>query len=337
MLPRKSGNTACSPLTCVGPTSLQCVPCGTSHGPSSSTSSPDADSFFVIRPQQIADPEGFPAYWTTCLADDHALHKDGFLVPIVENLSGAPRPNLSSTAISYLATLGVSSDPEAARLVWHHALATLYSPAYLAENAGGLRQGWPRVPLPQDLDALRVSAALGAQLAALLDPDAAAPGVSTGTLRPEIACIAIPTTRAGHGRDWTVRGWGNRTGAGVTMPLRGRAEARPYSPAESATQADSSQLGAETLDVGMNEASFWCGIPQTVWECRIGGYQVLKKWLSYRDHSIIGRALSAEEVRHVQQAARRIAAVLLLGPDLDASYQDCLLVAALPDANLVSE
>ena len=52
---------------------------------------------------------------------------------------------------------------------------------------------------------------------------------------------------------------------------------------------------------------------------------MLKKWLSYRDHSIIARPLSAEEVGHVQQAARRIAAVLLLGPALDASYQDCVL------------
>lgn len=54
----------------------------------------------------------------------------------------------------------------------------------------------------------------------------------------------------------------------------------------------------------------------------IGGCQVPKKWLSYRDHSIIGRALSAEEAGHIQQTARRIAAVLLLGPNLDAPYRD---------------
>ena len=64
---------------------------------------PDALGFLMLRPQRIADPEGFPAYWTTCLADDHALHKDGFLVPVVENLSGAPRPNLSETAAAHLA------------------------------------------------------------------------------------------------------------------------------------------------------------------------------------------------------------------------------------------
>ena len=91
---------------------------------------------------------------------------------------------------------------------------------------------------------------------------------------------------------------GNRTDKGVTMPLRGRAV---------------SLLGATMVDVGMNDASFWRGIPEQVWECWIGGHQVLKKWLSYRDHSSIARPLSAEEVGHVQQVARRIAAVLLLG------------------------
>lgn len=65
-----------------------------------------------------------------------------------------------------------------------------------------------------------------------------------------------------------------------------------------------------------------------MWECRIGGYQVLKKWLSYRDRSIIERALTGEEVGHLQQTARRLAAVLLLGPELDAAYADSVLAHA---------
>lgn len=72
----------------------------------------------------------------------------------------------------------------------------------------------------------------------------------------------------------------------------------------------------------MNGASFWRSVPEQVWECRIGGCQALKKWLGYRDQSIIARPLSAEEVAHMQQAARRIAAALLPGPALGASHQD---------------
>lgn len=181
------------------------------------------------------------------------------------------------------------------------------------------------MPLPASLTVLQSSAALGAQLAALLDPDTAVPNVTTGTLRPELACIGVPSTRPGSERDWSLRVWGNRTDKGVTMPLRGRTIPRAYSDAEAATVEYVPLLGATMVDVAMNDASFWRGIPEQVWECRIGGYQVLKKWLSYRDHSIIARPLSAEEVGHVQQTARRIVAVLLLGPALDASYRDCVL------------
>ena len=158
---------------------------------------PDAHGFLLTRPQQIAQPEGFPAYWGTCLAEDHALHKNPFLIPVVENLSGAPRPNLSVTAVAYLAGLGLDLNPSSAAILLHHVLAALYSPAYLAENAGGLRQGWPRVPLPASLPVLQSSAALGAQLAALLSPDIAVPNVTTGTLRPELACIGVCPATSG--------------------------------------------------------------------------------------------------------------------------------------------
>jgi hypothetical protein len=285
---------------------------------------PEATGFLIVRPQRIADPEGFPAYWTTCLADDHALHKDAFLVPIVDNLSGAPRPNLSAVAEEYLTGLGLPPSPESAALLLHHALATLYSPLYLTENAGGLRQGWPHLPLPQNADLLQASADLGAELAELLNPDTPVAGVSSGTPRPELASIAVPSTRAGQERDWALTGWGNRTDAGVTMPLRGHSTTRPYSTVEAEAQAHAGILGEQVLDIDISPASCWRGVPEAVWECRIGGYQVLKKWLSYRDQSIIGRPLTGDEVGHFQHTARRIAAILLLGPALDASYADCI-------------
>ena len=42
----------------------------------------------------------------------------------------------------------------------------------------------------------------------------------------------------------------------------------------------------------------------------IGGYQVLKKWLSYRERGILGRALMPHEVQYFTEIARRIAAIL---------------------------
>ena len=52
----------------------------------------------------------------------------------------------------------------------------------------------------------------------------------------------------------------------------------------------------------------------------LGGYQVMKKWLSYREEALLGRPLMIEEVDYFSQVVRRIAALLLLGPDLDANY-----------------
>jgi hypothetical protein len=47
---------------------------------------------------------------------------------------------------------------------------------------------------------------------------------------------------------------------------------------------------------------------------------VLKKWLSYREDALLGRPLSIDEVDYFSQVVRRIAALLLLGPQLDANY-----------------
>ena len=80
------------------------------------------------------------------------------------------------------------------------------------------------------------------------------------------------------------------------------------------------RLGKRTCDVFLNGSAYWKNIPLEVWEYRIGGYQVLKKWLSYRDQKLLGRALTLEEAEHVTQVARRIAAILLVGPALDANY-----------------
>ena len=52
-------------------------------------------------------------------------------------------------------------------------------------------------------------------------------------------------------------------------------------------------------------------MPAAVWNYRLGGYQVLKKWLSYRERKVLGRALKVEEVGYFSEVARRIGAILL--------------------------
>ena len=53
-------------------------------------------------------------------------------------------------------------------------------------------------------------------------------------------------------------------------------------------------------------------MPAAVWCYKLGGYQVLKKWLSYREQSILARPLTPAEVQHFTDTVRRIAAILAL-------------------------
>ncbi len=50
--------------------------------------------------------------------------------------------------------------------------------------------------------------------------------------------------------------------------------------------------------------------PAAVWTYRLGGYQVLKKWLSYRERAILDCPLKPEEVQHFTDTARRIGVIL---------------------------
>ena len=77
----------------------------------------------------------------------------------------------------------------------------------------------------------------------------------------------------------------------------------------------------EFHDVYLNESACWKDIPAPVWDYTIGGYQVIKKWLSYREFELLGRALTPDEAREVTHMARRIAALILLQPALDQNYQ----------------
>ncbi len=71
----------------------------------------------------------------------------------------------------------------------------------------------------------------------------------------------------------------------------------------------------------LNETAYWRNIPANVWEYYIGGYQVIKKWLSYREQALLGRALTADEGREVMDMGRRLAAIVLLQPALDKNYR----------------
>ena len=229
------------------------------------------------------------------------------------------RVNLSETAQRWLGRLGANAED-----LFYHVLATLHDPAYRTANAGALRMEWPRIPLLSWPDgeaedaaaALAASAARGRALTQLLDSDMLVRGVTEGTLRSEIAALAVPTTLDGHhmtGDDFALTaGWGHYGSGDAVMPGQGRLVERPYTPEERAAMGHGlSVLGETTFDIYLNARAFWRNIPAQVWTYKLGGYQVLKKWLSYREREILGRMLTPEDVQHFTDTARRIGAIVV--------------------------
>jgi hypothetical protein len=121
--------------------------------------------------------------------------------------------------------------------------------------------------------------------------------------------------------------WGVATRDRKVMPGLGRALERAFTAEEAATLESESDgrgasiLGVTTFDLFLNDQAYWRNVPENVWRYTVGGNQVLKKWLSYREASVLGRPISPEETRHFAAMCRRIASILLLAPELDLNYE----------------
>ena len=220
-----------------------------------------------------------------------------------------------------------------------HINATMHPDDYRTENRSGFRLDWPRIPLPDSKELLLASAELGRKVADLLDPEIEVDGVTGGSVRPELKVIGVPMRidalplNEETGDLAVTAGWGHAGQGGVTMPGKGKTVTRPWTSEERAAieqgaealglsaEEAFAQLGDQAVDVYLNDVAYWRGVPAGVWSYTIGGYQVMKKWLSYREKPLLGRDLKREEVREVQLMARRITAILLLQPALDANYR----------------
>jgi len=302
------------------------------------------NNFFITRDTADKDIEGSPFYFSSLVCDydcvsGHARHfpirlratlktnwkkkedGNGEFGSILHEAApaynaGKITANLSPAVRAYLANLGINNpddDTETAALIWMHALAIGYSPAYLIENADGVRQDWPRIPLPNSKAALLASAELGDQIAALLDTENGVEGVTAGKLKPEFKTIAVLSSTKNLS---LTAGWGHAGKGGVTMPGKGKLGTRAFTPDKTVAA-----LGQSTHDIYLNNSACWQNVPEKVWDYTIGGYQVIKKWLSYRELGLLGRALTPDEAREVTHMARRIAALILLQPELDKNYQ----------------
>jgi hypothetical protein len=312
----------------------------------------DKNRFFIARMAAERPSENIPVMMTAALPDYHLLRPNAVAIPLRFHASGSTaggllaalpkgtKANLSASARGYLNDLGLrdpDKDTETGDAVWMHALAICFSPAYLAENFDGVQRNWPRIPLPKHRDTFLSSVALGNRIASLLDTETPAAGITAAPFDPLYQVFGA-IARVGGGSLKAAEleltaGWGSSSAKGVVMPGQGHViEREAYEPEEHAAISDalkkSGQNAADVfgrlgppLDVYLNDVAFWKSVPTSVWEYRIGGYQVLKKWLSYREGAILGRPLTSAEVKEVSGMIRRIAALIVMQPSLDANYK----------------
>lgn len=252
----------------------------------------------------------------------------------------ALHPNLTIKAMVYAKTLQVTAPN-----LFYHLVAILHSPHYRRENDEALRLDWPRIPLPNNKQMLRRSAQLGQQLVMLLNPEIRVPKVTFGQLRPELEMIGRLTLLEDEAYlenepdqparpDLTLTaGWGYVGRQGNSGIGPGQVIERDYTSVErnaiekggatlglTLNQLDN-YLGLTTYDVYLNDTTYWSHIPRNVWDYTLSGYSVIKKWLSYREQTVLDRALKPTEADEVIQIARRITAITLMTPTLDRNYQ----------------
>ena len=114
--------------------------------------------------------------------------------------------------------------------------------------------------------------------------------------------------------------WGTRSG-GTVLPGAGTTTPTPDAP--------------DLLDIWLNEEACWGRVPAAVWATTLGGYPVLKKWLSYRAAPVLARDLLLSEVQEFARLVRRLAALLALAPALDTAYAASQAPAErTPEANV---
>lgn len=220
-----------------------------------------------------------------------------------------PQPNLTDFAKKYLARLKCEAED-----LFFHVIAVLHAPSYREENAGALRQDWPRIPLPKDAPTLRAGAALGRQITDLLDPETPVPGVTDLRVRLDLKGIGELTVAQRIGDKKPVEPdlkiearWGYAGQGGVVMPGPGK--------------FTDGTRGKGYLDIHLNATTRWKDVPEAVWNYTLGGYPVLKKWLSYREHALLKRPLTGDEAQSFTHQVRRIAAILALHEKLIGHYR----------------
>ncbi|MBM3889592.1 MAG: hypothetical protein FJ388_10770, partial [Verrucomicrobia bacterium] len=179
--------------------------------------------------------------------------------------------------------------------VFHYAYAVFHSPRYRQRYAEFLKIDFPRLPLTSDVKLFRALAAKGAELVALHLMES-----------PKLSQFIT---------EWPVKGsdvvekvqFVAECGRGLSAPIGSAAKAGRSRGAEAPPTF-------QTGRVFINATQYFGGVPKTVWEFHIGGYQVCERWLKDRK----GRKLSYDDVQHYQKIVVALSETMRLMKEIDA-------------------
>jgi hypothetical protein len=287
------------------------------------------NEFLITVPEPRKETETRPLFATT-LANLHVHERGSVAFPreVVSNDLLAHRDaNIGEPTWRRLREhFGLSGDrsgDDARELVgklFRIAFAVLHAPSYQAEHKSALGSDWAHVPIPKSATLWAKLVEAGERVVRLLDANRDAREVIETVLSPERAkhlaqlCRADSATVTADDLKITVTYWGGG---------KGRWKPRPFLEDEQAGAGWEATWGEETGDLYLNDQTYLAHVPEAVWLYQLGGYPVLKKWLGYRQADRRGRSpLSDGERRSLRQMVQRIAALVAMGPTLDALYQD---------------
>ena len=281
--------------------------------------------------------KGTPAYISSTIGDYGALGSATKFIPFHDYIPEGKKAkqqrtaNLSDHARNWLKNLELpcpDSDDSIASMPWYHVLSICHSPKYTSENSDMFFSDFPRIPMPENKNLLRASSQLGKIISSLLNSDKE---VSNDLIPEGLSELGLTQ----QDTNLNVAKWGYMNGSAV-MPSRGRVETRAWDDDEtrainrifSSMKIDRDRgirILGNAADVYLNDENYWKGVPEAVYNFRCGNYQVIKKWLSYRDMKVIKREITGEEADHVTDIVWRLTVLLLMGDSLDANYEACSL------------
>jgi len=200
---------------------------------------------------------------------------------------GAKKPNLSPELIEALTKeFKKAPSPEE---IFYYIYAVLYSNIYRTKYAEFLTIDFPRVPFTNDYKLFKKMGEYGEKL------------VKLHLLKSSE--VDAPIAK--------FQGKGNDKVEKLKVSLRGKAEAIFKDEILRCAQNDK-------LDVYINNAQYFEGIPHEVWEYQIGGYQVCDKWLKDRK----GRVLSVEEIKHCCKVVTALKKTIDVQLKIDNAYPE---------------